>query len=85
MKRIFAGLALLFCMLPAGAQPPGPGPLGPPGQGPPPLSNEVPQTEGPRVNFYGSWDQAMIVARRTDRPIFLVSGAPQCHGVSGVW
>ena len=38
-----------------------------------------------RIAWYGKLTDGMAEAQRTGRPILLVSGAPQCHGVPGVW
>lgn len=37
------------------------------------------------IQWYATWDQAREEAARTGRPILLLSAAPQCHGVSGIW
>ena len=29
--------------------------------------------------------QGLAVAKSTGRPILLVSAAPHCHGISGIW
>lgn len=39
----------------------------------------------PRIAWYGTLSSGLEVAKDTGRPILLVSGAPQCHGVPGVW
>ena len=39
----------------------------------------------PRIAWYGTLSSGLEVAESTGRPILLVSGAPQCHGVPGVW
>ncbi len=38
-----------------------------------------------RIAWYGQLADGLAEAPRTGRPILLVSGAPQCHGVPGVW
>jgi len=38
-----------------------------------------------RIAWYGQLAVGLAEAQRTGRPILLVSGAPQCHGVPGVW
>jgi hypothetical protein len=38
-----------------------------------------------RIAWYGQLADGLAEAQRTGRPILLVSGAPQCHGVPGVW
>jgi hypothetical protein len=37
------------------------------------------------ISWFGTWQDGLAEARRTGRPILLVAGAPQCHGVSGYW
>ena len=39
----------------------------------------------PAVAWYGTWEQGLRVAGASGRPILLVSAAPQCHGVPGLW
>ena len=38
-----------------------------------------------RIAWYGQLADGLAEAQRSGRPILLVSGAPQCHGVPGVW
>ena len=40
---------------------------------------------GQRIAWYGTLESGLAEAARSDRPILLVSGAPQCLGVSGIW
>ena len=44
-------------------------------------ADEVP----PRIAWYGTLESGLTAAKRTGHPILLVSGAPHCHGVSGIW
>lgn len=37
------------------------------------------------IAWYGTWSQAQKVAQKTGRPILLLSAAPHCHNVPGVW
>ena len=37
------------------------------------------------VGWWGTWDGALTEAKRTGKPILLLSAAPQCHGVPGIW
>ncbi len=39
----------------------------------------------PKIAWYGTLSGGLIEAKRSGRPILLVSAAPHCHGVSGVW
>jgi len=38
-----------------------------------------------RIAWFGTLESALKAARRTGRPILLVSGAPACQAVPGVW
>ncbi|MAE75899.1 MAG: hypothetical protein CMJ85_03395 [Planctomycetes bacterium] len=38
-----------------------------------------------RVAWFGTWDRAKAAAKRTNRPILVVSAAPHCNKVPGVW
>jgi hypothetical protein len=38
-----------------------------------------------RIQWYATWESGRAEAARTGRPILLVSGAPHCHHVSGMW
>ncbi len=38
-----------------------------------------------QIAWYGRLEDGLAEAKRSGRPILLVSGAPQCHGVPGVW
>ena len=37
------------------------------------------------IAWYGTWERGLAAAKSTGRPILLISAAPQCHGVSGLW
>ena len=39
----------------------------------------------PHVQWYSTWAQAKAEAARLDRPLLLISAAPQCRGISGIW
>ena len=39
----------------------------------------------PKIAWIGTRKDGLAEAKRTNRPILLVSGAPHCHGVPGVW
>lgn len=38
-----------------------------------------------RIAWYGDLQAGLTEAKRSQRPILLVSGAPHCLGVPGVW
>lgn len=37
------------------------------------------------IGWIPTWNQAVAEARQTNRPILLMSGAPECGGVPGEW
>ena len=39
----------------------------------------------PRIAWYGNLADGLAEAERSSRPILLISGAPACLGVPGVW
>ena len=43
------------------------------------------QPENAGIAWFGTWDGALAEAKRTDRPILLMSAAPMCREVPGVW
>lgn len=44
-----------------------------------------PATGNGGIAWYGMWENALSEAKRTGKPILLVSGAPHCRGISGIW
>lgn len=38
-----------------------------------------------KIAWFGTWKGGLAEAQRTGKPILLVSAAPQCHNVPGVW
>ena len=38
-----------------------------------------------KIVWHGTWQGGLAEAERTGKPIMLVSAAPQCHSVPGVW
>ena len=40
---------------------------------------------GGGIAWFGTWKQGAAEARRSGRPILLISAAPHCHSVSGIW
>lgn len=43
------------------------------------------EANSPRIAWYGTLESGLAAAKRSGRPILLISGAPHCHGVSGIW
>ena len=37
------------------------------------------------IAWFGTWERGHAEAQRSGRPILLVSAAPHCHEVSGLW
>ncbi|HIA26504.1 MAG TPA: hypothetical protein EYN79_00045 [Planctomycetes bacterium] len=40
---------------------------------------------GGGIAWFGTWEGARKEAKRSGKPILLLSGAPQCAGVPGMW
>ena len=38
-----------------------------------------------KIAWYSTLDAGLEEAKRSNRPILFISGAPQCLGVSGIW
>jgi len=38
-----------------------------------------------QIAWFGTWKGGLAEAQRTGKPILLISAAPQCHNVPGVW
>ena len=49
-----------------------------------PVSGPLPSHQGGIV-WFGTLRSGIAEARRTNRPILLISAAPHCHNVSGIW
>lgn len=61
-------------------------PLAPAQRGGRPNSDTVQAvTEKPGIAWYGVLEDARVEAARTGRPILLMSAAPLCTGVPGMW
>ncbi len=39
----------------------------------------------PRIAWYSTLESGLAEAVRSNRPVLLISAAPQCLGVSGTW
>jgi hypothetical protein len=37
------------------------------------------------IVWFGTLKAGVAEAKRTNRPILLMSAVPECHGVSGIW
>lgn len=57
----------------------------PEGSGGPPGPSIVDPIQGERIVWYGTLKQGRAVAAQTERPILLISAAPSCREVPGVW
>ena len=53
--------------------------------GPPPEGGVVEVPTTPSIAWFGSWEGGLAEAKRTGRPIMLMSATPQCRGVPGMW
>ena len=65
--------------------PPAEAPQGPGPHARPNPSNVLEVPTGPGIAWFGTWESGLAEAKRTGRPILLMSAAPQCHGVPGMW
>jgi hypothetical protein len=70
-------------------RPRGPGgPGGSPRDGDKPGAGDKPQKQEPTsaaIQWFATWESGLREAQRTGKPILLVSAAPHCAGVSGIW
>ncbi len=73
MKRSSLAVLLMLAANCAAAQ----DPFGPP-------AGPIPSAQGGIV-WYGTLRTGLAEARRTNRPILLLSAAPHCHNISGIW
>ncbi len=72
-------LAALALCAPALAQ------RAPRGGGPEARTAPATTRDGAIIQWYATLDRGLAEAKRTGKPILLVSGAPHCAGVSGMW
>ncbi|HIK59915.1 MAG: hypothetical protein ABGY71_07490 [bacterium] len=75
--RITTLFLALLAAAPAAAQ------RGDRGQGPNQVMLEAPAIAG--IAWFGVIDDARAEAKRTGKPILLMSAAPACSGVPGMW
>ena len=55
------------------------------GPGRPPGPGLVTPAKGDHIAWFGTWEGGLAEAKRTGRPILLISAAPHCHDVPGIW
>jgi hypothetical protein len=61
-------------------------PPGRPDDGPPPDDRQASNEPGSGgIQWFATWEGGLREASRSGRPILLVSAAPHCAGVPGVW
>ena len=58
---------------------------GPGGKVGPPPKKDGEQANTGGIQWFTTWESGRAEAGRTGRPILLVSAAPHCAGVSGIW
>lgn len=60
---------------------------GPPKEKGPPPPDQSSKIEAPTrgIQWFAIWKAALAEAQQTGKPILLVSAAPHCAGVSGIW
>jgi hypothetical protein len=78
-------LGLALPLLAQAAPPGGPPPGGPPRPEGPVEGSGVPAAKRNLIAWYGTWEGAKAEAKRSGKPILLLSAAPHCHDISGVW
>ena len=63
------------------------GKKGRPQQDPPPAKDRPAETSHlpSGIQWFATWESGLDEATRTGKPILLVSAAPHCAGVSGIW
>src|SRR5262249_4679251 len=49
------------------------------------LSSRQSGTGNESIQWYPTWDSGLRAARESGKPILLVSAAPHCAGIPGVW
>ncbi|MGC4042469.1 MAG: hypothetical protein QM758_01545 [Armatimonas sp.] len=54
-------------------------------QGRPSNERTVPTPTEGGIVWFGSLKAGLAEAKRTNRPVLLLSAAPQCHGIPGIW
>lgn len=42
-------------------------------------------TKPAQIAWFGTWKQGLAEAKRSGRPILLISAAPHCRNISGMW
>jgi hypothetical protein len=52
---------------------------------PPSVSPAADSSENTSIAWYGTWQGGLAAAKKTGRPILLISAAPHCHGTPGIW
>lgn len=50
-----------------------------------PGASVVEPIQGERIVWYGTLEKGRAIAAETERPILLISAAPACRNVPGVW
>lgn len=38
-----------------------------------------------RIQWFGTLDDALVEAKRTNRPLLMTAAAPSCRGIAGKW
>jgi len=63
------------------------GPKGPPKKKDRPPVDQQSEGDTPAgcIQWFATWKAGLAEAQRTGKPILLVSAAPHCAGVSGIW
>lgn len=52
---------------------------------PPRVVPAAEDADGNSIAWFGTWQGGLAAAKKTGRPILLISAAPHCHGTPGIW
>ena len=85
MRVHFPSIVAVVAFLPLAFGAPALAQRAPRGGGPPARTAPAATRDGAIIQWYATLDRGLAEARRTGKPILLVSGAPHCAGVSGMW
>jgi hypothetical protein len=84
-RRGPAGPRQLDRRLPGGGDEPSQPPPRGERQEPPVQESAAPQTSTNGIQWFATWESGLREAQRSGRPMLLVSAAPHCAGVPGIW
>ena len=50
-----------------------------------PHASETTQQDPARIQWFGTLEQGLAEAKRTNRPLLMTAAAPACGGIAGMW